>query len=682
MLNARLLVHNPETGEPGAVNGHAGVQFYAAPNNGRVWNMEVPYVSDAQISAELPKYGLGVHREIQKDPDSSSDESAASEGWRVTPPIVAPIPRHVISMPTLAYAGEELEESIKEIPDAPPSNSLLFSESLTGEADRQRADEEALFPLDEKVFDEENLPTHDAESSRPSWALQREILGDDEAERDLEAGTALALKGRPKDGYRLRMQRWKLSQGQVERIPYNARTCNWQRSEVDQLPSKMSAIDQQDTDESSSSGEEEGEIVSAAPPPAPRRVRTPSVAPSESTVDQSAYNQPWNVGDSAADTGRLAEAERLIDDAVHSAVLGTANPARRPRAEEFFDLPAESSDPDAIFHFEPDSDSLPDLVEASSSDSQEALLERLRDDENRHALLPLHQALEIINQRLGPLIDRSAMADCNGTRACNESMVLNAERTLDLVAGRVVAGKRKVRDDSIVDVSGDGKRMRRLGGSAWARAPASRVALRAEVTRLRAYLSAIIDVRGNLLDFTGRAVAIATRRRYALDMTAMDSAHTIPCPFLKWEELAQLRILRKAFNDRGQSGCAEDCRSPGEGAEEFSVAKAFERACFDHRYSVPVSNAPTFLVLFFARFPFPLGLRARVLDGILGLRQRWREGFSGKDSPDVRLRFKFTINTGITFLALLYALRFRSSSSHVGLIDQLSRSKGRRNGGD
>jgi hypothetical protein len=36
MLNARLLVHNPETGEPGAVNGHAGVQFYAALNNGRV----------------------------------------------------------------------------------------------------------------------------------------------------------------------------------------------------------------------------------------------------------------------------------------------------------------------------------------------------------------------------------------------------------------------------------------------------------------------------------------------------------------------------------------------------------------------------------------------------------------------------------------------------------------------
>jgi hypothetical protein len=157
----------------------------------------------------------------------------------------------------------------------------------------------------------------------------------------------------------------------------------------------MSTIDQQDTDESSSSSEEEGEIVSAAPPPDPRRrlhvdslsapalgslrrgaivtrdkySSSPSVAPSESTVDQSAYDQTWNVDDSAANTGRLAEAERLIDNAVHSAVLGTANPARHPHAEEFFDLPAESSDLGTIFHFEPDSDSLPDLVEASSSDS-------------------------------------------------------------------------------------------------------------------------------------------------------------------------------------------------------------------------------------------------------------------------------------------------------------------------
>jgi hypothetical protein len=49
LLNARLLIHNPETGEPGAINGHASVQLHAAPNSDRVWNLEVPYVSDHQI---------------------------------------------------------------------------------------------------------------------------------------------------------------------------------------------------------------------------------------------------------------------------------------------------------------------------------------------------------------------------------------------------------------------------------------------------------------------------------------------------------------------------------------------------------------------------------------------------------------------------------------------------------
>ncbi|KAJ7790434.1 hypothetical protein B0H13DRAFT_2394582 [Mycena leptocephala] len=202
-----------------------GVQFYAAPNNGRVWNMEVPYVSDAQISAELPKYGLGVHREIQKDPDSSSDESALGR--------LARNPSH----------REELEESTKEISDVPPSDSLLFSESLTGEAIAKGPMRKPCFRWTRKSLTKKTCPTHDAESSRPSWGLQREILGDDEAERDLEAGTALALNGSSEgwvpapDAWTpqnpMPLERWKLSQGQVERIPYNARTCNWQRSEVD-----------------------------------------------------------------------------------------------------------------------------------------------------------------------------------------------------------------------------------------------------------------------------------------------------------------------------------------------------------------------------------------------------------------------------------------------------------------
>ncbi|KAJ7896541.1 hypothetical protein B0H13DRAFT_1885051, partial [Mycena leptocephala] len=43
LMNARLLVHNPVTGEPGSINGHASVQLHAAPGNQRDWNLEVPY---------------------------------------------------------------------------------------------------------------------------------------------------------------------------------------------------------------------------------------------------------------------------------------------------------------------------------------------------------------------------------------------------------------------------------------------------------------------------------------------------------------------------------------------------------------------------------------------------------------------------------------------------------------
>jgi hypothetical protein len=63
-LNARLLIHDPVTGEPGARNGHTSMQLYAAPNTDKVWDMEVPYVSDQQIQKELWKYGTGVHHEV------------------------------------------------------------------------------------------------------------------------------------------------------------------------------------------------------------------------------------------------------------------------------------------------------------------------------------------------------------------------------------------------------------------------------------------------------------------------------------------------------------------------------------------------------------------------------------------------------------------------------------------
>jgi hypothetical protein len=108
LMNTRLLIHNPVTGEPGAINGHASVQLHAAPSNKCDWNLEVPYVSDLQIQNELTKYGTGVHKEVSRQRrrgqykltvarrvvqvESSDDESVASEGWRPSLPFAATFP--------------------------------------------------------------------------------------------------------------------------------------------------------------------------------------------------------------------------------------------------------------------------------------------------------------------------------------------------------------------------------------------------------------------------------------------------------------------------------------------------------------------------------------------------------------------------------------------------------------
>ncbi|KAJ6489692.1 hypothetical protein C8R47DRAFT_1071530, partial [Mycena vitilis] len=50
-LNARMLVHNPATGEP-------------APTADKPWDLEVPYPSAAQVGTALTTYGPTVHREV------------------------------------------------------------------------------------------------------------------------------------------------------------------------------------------------------------------------------------------------------------------------------------------------------------------------------------------------------------------------------------------------------------------------------------------------------------------------------------------------------------------------------------------------------------------------------------------------------------------------------------------
>lgn len=677
--------------------------------------------------------------------------------------MVVPIPKRAATVPLLERTPKELDESVGEYSlsineDSPLSNVVEVENegtsciACTEDTEQKIATEAALFSPDGGANIQVRLPVGSI-SSRPPWALQCESPEPDIkqaiAPADMDNQVELLRTWTPApDAWTVNnpmpLERWDVSGDHVERVHYNARSCNWKRPEAaDQLPKLvfssftgggtntpfpeiiLSDIDKEPSNVSSSSSEE-GEIDDRASPPESRfrshvdelRIPTfaslrrgalitrkylssPSTALSESTADIPVYDQLHEPtakaivvspsDDNAATTECLAEAERLINAAVHSVTIGTANSALRPRAESFFDLPSESSGVDPLFHFEPDSDSLPELVEASSSESsgtsdldrlnlegatevftsdcvdaihrmrqsapspdvdsyhrtsaqtrllnwgrqQESLLERLRDDENRHAILPLQQSLDIVYRYLNALIDRRTTAvGTGGIPIPDESRVrvylddvagadeglqtISAERALDLVTHRVGAGKCKIRDEMAIIISGDGKRQRRLGGSAWACTPASRAAIQAEAARLRVFLIPLIDIRGHILDFLSRILVLSTRRRYVLDMSSVEQNSEASFPLLKWEEHAQLRILRKAFNDKGQTVVVnamdailnlqfrdahvlehllhyeilslEEYSPPGDAADDLAAAKVFERACFDQRYPMPVSN--------------------------------------------------------------------------------------------
>ncbi|KAJ7669206.1 hypothetical protein DFH06DRAFT_1321233 [Mycena polygramma] len=63
-LNARMLVHNPITGQPGMRNGHAITQLYAAPTGDQPWPFEVPYSPARQLREDLSGYSASVHAEL------------------------------------------------------------------------------------------------------------------------------------------------------------------------------------------------------------------------------------------------------------------------------------------------------------------------------------------------------------------------------------------------------------------------------------------------------------------------------------------------------------------------------------------------------------------------------------------------------------------------------------------
>ncbi|KAJ7812347.1 hypothetical protein B0H13DRAFT_1926167 [Mycena leptocephala] len=320
MLNARLLVHNPDT----------------APNSERVWNMEVPYVPDAQIGATLVKYGKGVHREA--DPDSGN-ESPVSDGWCPTPPIVAPVPRCAATAPVLAYASPEPEET---------DETSELAVSCTEDTEQRIAAEAALFSGRRNI----------GQCKSASWI------------QDCATPWALQYENR------------------LPKLVFSNFTNEGADAPYPEI--LLSAIDKEPSDNSSSSSEEEGEITDHAPP----HGNTPSVLSSnhawtnsefrhsdryamalllpESTADIPAYDQAYDTTDAAVTADRLAEAEKIINEVVHRVAEAPWTQDLRPRAESFFDLPPGTSCAEPLFHFESDSDSMPELVTGSSSESSGA----------------------------------------------------------------------------------------------------------------------------------------------------------------------------------------------------------------------------------------------------------------------------------------------------------------------
>ncbi|KAJ7818144.1 hypothetical protein B0H13DRAFT_1922392, partial [Mycena leptocephala] len=117
-LNARMLIHNPLTGEPGACNGHVVATLYASPMYNKTWDLETPYPIEENVDTVMMKYGSGTRREvsrqhrrghftltrgrkIQRDTTNLEYESDISEGWKpsYSPPLPAPVPWRLIASP-------------------------------------------------------------------------------------------------------------------------------------------------------------------------------------------------------------------------------------------------------------------------------------------------------------------------------------------------------------------------------------------------------------------------------------------------------------------------------------------------------------------------------------------------------------------------------------------------------
>ncbi|KAJ6490383.1 hypothetical protein C8R47DRAFT_1215243 [Mycena vitilis] len=120
-LNARMLVHNPATGDPGMRNGHVVAHLYLAPTADKPWDLEVPYPSAAQVRTALTTYGPSVHKEVERvaSPtlivDASPDFAPASQ-----------LPISLPSPPSLELARAPVHHPVPRRPAPAKAESYRF----------------------------------------------------------------------------------------------------------------------------------------------------------------------------------------------------------------------------------------------------------------------------------------------------------------------------------------------------------------------------------------------------------------------------------------------------------------------------------------------------------------------------------------------------------------------------
>ncbi|KAJ7277024.1 hypothetical protein C8J57DRAFT_1714176 [Mycena rebaudengoi] len=134
MLNARMLIHNSDTGAPGSQNGHAHFVFKAAPaHEDETWNLEVPYAPEATIRTILGHYvDLGANLDVAADDSCVRNLDELEEGLTQsqdpdildlnTAPTLCSSPEPLLSLPGMISPSTRRRYRYIHFPDdrAPP----------------------------------------------------------------------------------------------------------------------------------------------------------------------------------------------------------------------------------------------------------------------------------------------------------------------------------------------------------------------------------------------------------------------------------------------------------------------------------------------------------------------------------------------------------------------------------